>query len=126
MRGNAILTFEKRKASSFVAAFELPLSPEMLPSFYDGTIRKRTRLFCRELTNPRIDPAGNMIHCAFLWKKFGNVLEQLVEKLWNSVEMRDFRKALLDGNLMPVCRRCCKLGEWPGDVPSPNRRREVV
>lgn len=105
----------------FVAAFEPPLSPEMLPSLYDGTIRKRTRLFCRELTNLRIDPAGNMIHCAFLRKKFGNVLEQPVEKLWNSVEMRDFRKALLGGNLTPACRRCCKLGEWPGDAPLPQQ-----
>lgn len=103
----------------FVVAFEPPLSPEMLPSFYDGAIRKRTRLFCRELTNLRIDPAGNMIHCAFLRKKFGNVLEQPAEKLWNSVEMRDFRKALLDGNLTPACRRCCKLGEWPGDTIPP-------
>lgn len=115
----ALRKFEKRH--QFVAAFEPPLSPEMLPSFYDGTIRKRTRLFCRELTNLRIDPAGNMIHCAFLRKKFGNVLEQPVEKLWNSVEMRDFRKALLDGNLTPACRRCCKLGEWPGDAPLPQQ-----
>lgn len=115
----ALRRLERRH--QFVAAFEPPLSPEMLPSLYDGTIRKRTRLFCRELTNLRIDPAGNMIHCAFLRKKFGNVLEQPAEKLWNSVEMRDFRKALLDGNLTPACRRCCKLGEWPGDAPLPQQ-----
>lgn len=107
----------------FVAAFEPPLSSEMLPSLYDGTIRKRTRLFCRELTNLRIDPAGNMIHCAFLRKKFGNILEQPAEKLRNSVEMRDFRKALLDGNLTPACRRCCKLGEWPGERPGQTENR---
>lgn len=116
---SALRKLERRHR--FVAAFEPPLPPEILPSFYDGTIRKRMRLFCRELTNLRIDPAGNMIHCAFLRKKFGNVLEQPAEKFWNSVEMRDFRKALLDGNLTPACRRCCKLGQWPGDAPLPEQ-----
>ena len=104
----------------FVAAYEPPLPPETMPSFYDGTIRSTTRLFCRELTDLFIDPAGNVIHCGFLRKKFGNVLEQPVEAIWNSAPMREFRKTLLDGNLLPVCRRCCKLSVWPdGGAPNP-------
>lgn len=97
----------------FVAAFEPPLPAETLPALYDGTIRSTTRLFCRELTNLYLDPSGNVVHCGFLRKKFGSVLEQPVEAIWNSQPMREFRKTLLDGNLLPVCRRCCKLSVWP-------------
>ena len=101
----------------FVAAFEPPLPAETLPALYDGTIRSTTRLFCRELTNLYLDPSGNVVHCGFLRQKFGNVLDQPVEAIWNSRSMREFRKALLDGNLLPVCRRCCKLSVWPdGDA----------
>lgn len=104
----------------FVAAFEPPLPPRTLPWLYDGTIRKRTRLFCREFTNLFIDPAGNVVHCGFLRKKFGNVLDQPIEAIWNSPAMRGFRKALIDTNLAPACRRCCKLGIWPnGATPNP-------
>lgn len=101
----------------FVAAFEPPLPAETLPALYDGTIRSTTRLFCRELTNLYLDPSGNVVHCGFLRQKFGNVLDQPVEAIWNSRSMREFRKTLLDGNLLPVCRRCCKLSVWPdGDA----------
>lgn len=102
----------------FTAAFEPPLPAETYPALYDGTIRSTTRLFCRELTNLYIDPAGNLVHCGFLRRKFGNVLDQPVEAIWNSAPLREFRKRLLDGNLAPVCRRCCKLSLWPGAVTS--------
>ena len=113
----AIPSLERRHG--FVAAFEPPLPAETLPALYDGTIRSTTRLFCRELTNLYLDPSGNVVHCGFLRKKFGSVLEQPVEAIWNSQPMREFRKTLLDGNLLPVCRRCCKLSVWPdGAVPN--------
>lgn len=102
----------------FAAAFEPPLPAEMYPALYDGTIRSTTRLFCRELTNLYIDPAGNVVHCGFLRRKFGNVLDQSVEAIWNSAPLREFRKRLLDGNLAPVCRRCCKLSLWPDAAAS--------
>lgn len=110
----------------FVAAFEPPLPVETLPALYDGTIRATTRLFCRELTNLYLDPSGNVVHCGFLRQKFGNVLDQPVEAIWNSRSMREFRKALLDGNLLPVCRRCCKLSVWPDGETPPLPREETV
>jgi radical SAM protein with 4Fe4S-binding SPASM domain len=102
----------------FAAAFEPPLPAETYPALYDGTIRSTTRLFCRELTNLYIDPAGNLVHCGFLRRKFGNVLDQPVEAIWNSAPLREFRKRLLDGNLASVCRRCCKLSLWPDAAAS--------
>jgi radical SAM protein with 4Fe4S-binding SPASM domain len=109
----------------FVAAFEPPLPSKTLPALYDGTIRSTTRLFCRELTNLYLDPSGNVVHCGFLRRKFGNVLEQPIEAIWNSASMREFRKTLLDGNLLPVCRRCCKLSVWPDDGAAPLQSQEA-
>lgn len=108
----------------FTAAFEPPLPTETYPALYDGTIRSTTRLFCRELTNLYIDPAGNLVHCGFLRRKFGNVLDQSVEAIWNSAPLREFRKRLLDGNLAPVCRQCCKLSMWPDGAFTDAGRRE--
>lgn len=119
---SALPALERRYG--FVAAFEPPLPAETYPALYDGTIRSTTRLFCRELTNLYIDPAGNLVHCGFLRRKFGNVLDQPVEAIWNSAPLREFRKRLLDDNLAPVCRRCCKLSLWPDEAFTDAGRRE--
>ncbi|HZS11052.1 MAG TPA: radical SAM protein [Nitrospirales bacterium] len=103
----------QEKKYHFVSALEPPLPPETFPALYEGTIRTRHRLYCRELTNLYLDPAGNVVQCSFLRHAFGNVIDQPVQQIWNSDGMREFRKTLLAGNLLPVCRRCCKLAVWP-------------
>jgi radical SAM protein with 4Fe4S-binding SPASM domain len=109
---------ELERRYGVTAAIEPPLPQETYPALYDGTIRNTTRLFCREMTNLYIDPAGNLVHCGFLRRTFGNVLDQPVEAIWNSAPLREFRKKLVDGNLAPVCRRCCKLSVWPDTAAS--------
>ena len=100
-----------------VTSFEPPVANERLGDFYAGTLRDKARLFCREIDNLRIDPQGNVIFCPYLRKSFGNLLDQPVEAIWNSPELRRFRVDLLDSNLLPICQRCCKLGLWPRAQP---------
>lgn len=77
--------------------------------FHMGQLRERTRLYCGHMWTVRIDPEGNVVFCQLIRKKFGNLLEQPLSEIWNSGELREFRRTLMKNNLLPVCRRCCKI-----------------
>ncbi|MFQ5887504.1 MAG: radical SAM/SPASM domain-containing protein [Candidatus Hydrothermarchaeales archaeon] len=77
--------------------------------FITGDIREKKKLFCKHLLVPRIDSRGNLIFCHIIKKSFGNLKGKNLDGLWNSDELKDFRRALLSNNLLPVCKRCCRL-----------------
>lgn len=77
--------------------------------FYNGDIREKKKLFCKHLLVPRIDPQGNLIFCHLIKKKFGSLVDQPLKEVWNGEEIKEFRKKLLKNNLLPICKRCCRL-----------------
>lgn len=77
--------------------------------FYTGDIREKKRLICKHLLVARVDPSGDMIFCHSLKKSFGSLLDSNLSELWNGEEFMTFRKKLLQNNLLPVCKRCCRL-----------------
>ncbi len=79
------------------------------PEFFSGDIRAKKKLFCKHLLVPRIDSEGNLVHCHIIKKTFGNLLKNSFEELWKGKELWQFRRALLENNLYPVCKRCCRL-----------------
>lgn len=88
---------------------------ENLDEYYDGTGHKKLDLVCPKLLEPtaRIDHLGNVLWCGVLRKSWGNLLETPFEQIWNGEDFREFRRKLLDGNLLPICRRCCKVDSLP-------------
>jgi len=64
---------------------------------------------CGHMSTVRIDPEGNVVFCQLIRKKFGNLLEQPLSEIWNSDELKGFRKTLMENNLLPVCKRCCEI-----------------
>ena len=80
--------------------------------YYNGTGRKNLRLICSKIASPsaRIDHKGNVLHCGAIRKSFGNLLEHSLDEIWHSKEYSEFRKKMLDINLLPICKRCCKAG----------------
>jgi MoaA/NifB/PqqE/SkfB family radical SAM enzyme len=77
--------------------------------FISGEIRDKRSLFCKHLLVPRIDSEGNLIFCHIIKEQFGNLLENDLEELWLNSEINEFRRSLLSNNLLPVCKRCCRL-----------------
>ncbi len=114
LRTNLERLAQLERERRIVVSFEPPVANQRLEEFYDGTLRRHAHLFCREMTNLRIDPQGNVIFCPYLRRSFGNLFEQPLEEIWNSSTMRQFRVKLIEHNLLPICQRCCKLGLWPG------------
>ncbi len=78
-------------------------------AFITGDIRDKTKLFCKHLLVPRIDSEGNIIFCHIIKRRFGNLLETDFNAIWHSKNLEDFREKLLKQNLLPVCKRCCRL-----------------
>ena len=93
--------------------FTITLSPSLLTSdfdaVYDGSIRKYNELSCGAFWNVRIAPDGNIIYCPLIRRSFGNLLQTPLIEIWNSKEFKKIRKMLLLNNLLPICKRCCKL-----------------
>ncbi|MFQ5887979.1 MAG: SPASM domain-containing protein, partial [Candidatus Hydrothermarchaeales archaeon] len=77
--------------------------------FYNGDIREKKKLFCKHLLVPRIDPQGNLVFCHLIKKEFGSLVDHSLEDIWNGEEIKEFRKRLLRSNLLPICKRCCRL-----------------
>ncbi len=77
--------------------------------FLAGTVRENKKLFCKHLLVPRIDAEGNLIFCHIIKKRFGNLKDTPLDELWKGEEITRFRRKLLEQNLLPVCKRCCRL-----------------
>ncbi len=77
--------------------------------FIAGTVRENKKLFCKHLLVPRIDSEGNLVFCHIIKKRFGSLKETSLEELWTGKELKKFRRELLENNLLPVCKRCCRL-----------------
>jgi len=88
---------------------------ENLSEYYQGTGHRKLRLICPKLLEPtaRVDHLGNVLFCGVLRKSWGNLMETPFEEIWNDVGFREFRKKLLEGNMLPICRRCCKVDSLP-------------
>gem|GEM_PF-1834750 len=77
--------------------------------FFGGKMREAQNLFCKHALTARINPKGELLYCYAMRKKFGSLLEKDIAKLWNSEELKEFRKKLFSSNLSPLCIRCCRL-----------------
>lgn len=57
----------------------------------------------------RVSFSGKVFFCPFIRVEVGDLNESTLEEVWNSDRYVDMRKRLLDNQLFPVCRRCCKV-----------------
>jgi len=78
-------------------------------AFLRGRLRERKTLFCKHLLIPRVDTKGCLVFCHLIRRRFGSLLENGFDELWNSSEMAELRRDLLESNLYPLCQRCCRL-----------------
>ena len=57
----------------------------------------------------RVSFSGKVYFCPFIRVEVGDLTTQPLEEVWNSERYVSLRKRLLDEQLFPVCRRCCKV-----------------
>ena len=76
----------------------------------ERNIRERGKsLFCSNLMYGMIDPYGDVGSCFLIRKTYGNLMKKPFDEIWNCPEIRNFRKKLLENNLLPICENCCRV-----------------
>jgi MoaA/NifB/PqqE/SkfB family radical SAM enzyme len=66
----------------------------------------------------RVSFSGKVYFCPFIRVEVGDLTTQSLEEIWTGERYVTLRKRLLDEQLFPVCRRCCKV-ELQGSVTAP-------
>jgi MoaA/NifB/PqqE/SkfB family radical SAM enzyme len=67
--------------------------------------------------NARVGFSGKVYFCPFIRIEVGDLAVSTLEEVWNSPRYVDLRRRLLERELFPVCRRCCKVELSPEPVP---------
>jgi len=78
--------------------------------------------------NARISFSGKAYFCPFIRVEVGDLTTQSLEEVWTGERYVALRKRLIEEQLFPVCRRCCKveLSPEPAAVPVKVGRPEVA
>ncbi len=94
--------------------FHVPLSVEMGASrrmlrrrYYSRSYRENNKCLYPWYAT-RMNPYGDIYPCS-LQTLMGNVLEEPLQKIWNSERYRAFRRSLRKQGLFAQCARCCAL-----------------
>ena len=69
--------------------------------------------------NARISFSGKAYFCPVIRVEVGDLTKQTLEEVWTGEKYVALRKQLLDEQLFPVCRRCCKVELSPEPVGAP-------
>ena len=57
----------------------------------------------------RVSFSGKVYFCPFIRVEVGDLTTQTMEEVWTGAHYVELRKRLLEHELFPVCRRCCKV-----------------
>jgi MoaA/NifB/PqqE/SkfB family radical SAM enzyme len=107
--------------------------PKVWPSIIGNYYRPGTPLLGRCLypfLHARVGFSGKVYFCPFIRIEVGDLNTSSVEEVWNSPRYVELRKLLLERQLFPVCRRCCKVELSREPVPAadiqPVKRRVIA
>jgi MoaA/NifB/PqqE/SkfB family radical SAM enzyme len=107
--------------------------PKVWPTIVENYYRPGTPLLGRCLypfLHARVGFSGKVYFCPFIRIEVGDLHTSSIEEVWNSPRYVELRRLLLERNLVPVCRRCCKVELSPEPVPAadlqPVRRRVIA
>ena len=78
--------------------------------YYRGTAFEQGLPICQNhlmppLT-PVVGPEGDVYGCTNIPKSFGNLKDSSLQEIWDSPQLRAFRKGMINDKLMPMCAHC--------------------
>jgi hypothetical protein len=86
--------------------------PKVHPPLIDPYYTPGTPLAGRCLypfMHARVSFSGKVFFCPFIRVEVGDLTTQTLGEVWNGEKYVELRKTLLEHELFPVCRRCCKV-----------------
>jgi MoaA/NifB/PqqE/SkfB family radical SAM enzyme len=82
--------------------------PHLLDAYYSPGAPLQGRCLYPFL-HARVGFSGKVYFCPFIRVEVGDLHESSLERIWNGERYVTLRRTLLERNLFPVCRRCCKV-----------------
>jgi len=83
-----------------------------LKNFFNNTLPEKDDYICDTILALNINEKGEVLACPIMaGNKFGDINKKELEKIWNSKEIKKFRKEIFIDKLLPVCSRCCQLSK---------------
>jgi MoaA/NifB/PqqE/SkfB family radical SAM enzyme len=67
----------------------------------------------------RVSFSGKAYFCPFIRVEVGDLTTQTLEEVWTGEPYVSLRKKLVQEQLFPVCRRCCKVELSSGPAAAP-------
>ena len=99
---------DKCRASGIKFDFRPKVWPEITDAYYTAGAPIEGRCLY-PFRHARVGYSGKVYFCPFIRIEVGDLTTQTLEAAWNSERYVALRKKLLDHQLFPVCRRCCKV-----------------
>ncbi|MFW9864610.1 MAG: radical SAM protein [Candidatus Thorarchaeota archaeon] len=101
---------EEGKNSGVQVMFFSKLFGDHPEIYWRGTLREQEQPIC-QLTlmppmTPNIGPDGSVYNCPYIVKSFGNINEMPLKEIWDSEQIRAFRRGMINDKLLPICTRC--------------------
>ena len=90
----------------------LDMRPKVRPAILEDYYTPGTKLKGRCLypfLNARVSFSGKAYFCPFIRVEVGDLTTQSLQDIWTGDRYVALRKKLIEEELFPVCRRCCKV-----------------
>jgi radical SAM protein with 4Fe4S-binding SPASM domain len=68
----------------------------------------------------RVSFSGKVYFCPFIRVEVGDLTTQTLQEVWTGEKYVALRKKLVEEQLFPVCRRCCKVELAPEPAGAPD------
>jgi MoaA/NifB/PqqE/SkfB family radical SAM enzyme len=105
--------------------FRPKVHPQLMESYYTPGANLEGRCLYPFL-HARLSFSGKAYFCPFIRIEVGDLTTSTLEEVWNSERYVELRRRLVENELFPVCRRCCKVELSPVAVPVTVHARKAI
>jgi MoaA/NifB/PqqE/SkfB family radical SAM enzyme len=120
VRRKVALLAEKCRRKNVLFDMRPKVVPVLIDSYYTpGSVLAGRCLY--PFLHARVSFSGKVYFCPFIRVEVGDLTKSTLEEVWNAPRYVELRKALLEHQLFPICRRCCKVELTPTPAPQPVR-----
>jgi MoaA/NifB/PqqE/SkfB family radical SAM enzyme len=84
------------------------VTDELIDAYYTPGMRLAGRCLYPFL-HARVSFSGQAYFCPFIRVQVGDLTKSSFEEVWSGRPYVELRRRLLEQQLFPVCRRCCKV-----------------
>ncbi len=103
---------EKCRRRNVLFDFRPKVHPQLMDNYYTPGTKLEGRCLYPFL-HARVSFSGKVYFCPFIRIEVGDLTRSSLEEIWNGDRYVELRRRLVENEIFPVCRRCCKVELFP-------------